>query len=122
MATNRGEITAITFEDGSCAVVRRDPNQQRVLEVIATFYNAARAREYAHLANSQSHRQEEAATIKEAERAADLSERQQAVLRTLRANVSENNLAEVRATPLAKAAEIPLGSFTPFSPRSKRSS
>jgi hypothetical protein len=49
--------------------------------------------------------------VKEAERAADLSERQKAVLSALRANVSENNLAEVRATPLAKAAHIPVGSL-----------
>ena len=43
MTTNRGEFTAITFEDDSCAVVRSDPSQPRFLEVIATFYDAARA-------------------------------------------------------------------------------
>jgi hypothetical protein len=111
MAINRGEFTAINFEDGSCAVVRSDPGQPSVLEVIATFYDAARAREYAQSANSQSHGQQEAATIKEAERAADLSERQKAVLSALRANTDKNNFAEVRTAPLAKAAHIPVGSL-----------
>ena len=83
--------------------------------MIATFYDAARAGEYAQSANTQSHRQEEGAAPREQEAAVaaatDLSERQQAVLSALRANMDENNLAEVRAAPLAKAAHIPLGSL-----------
>jgi uncharacterized membrane protein len=115
MPTNKGEFAAITFEDGSCAVVQSDPSRPRVFEVIATFYDAARAREYAQLANSQSQRPEESAALRKEEAAeepaADLSERQQAVLSALRANMDENKLAEVRAAPLAKAAHIPVGSL-----------
>jgi hypothetical protein len=119
MATKTEEFTAITFEDGSCAVVRTDPSRPRFMEVIATFYDEARAREYANVENSQSHRHEEEtaprgegeAAPRKKEAAADLSERQQAVLKALHAKMDKNNLAEVRAAPLAEAAHVPLGSL-----------
>src|SRR5262245_1670076 len=108
MAAKEGEFTAITFEDGTSAVVRRDPSKPRLVEVIATFYDVARARDYAQSANRSP--REEGVTLREKQSAeepgADITERQQAVLSALRANMDKNSLAEVRTAPLAKAARI----------------
>jgi uncharacterized membrane protein len=111
MGTKTAEFAVVTFEDGACAVVRSDPSQPQLLEVIATFYDAARARDYAQAENCPSHRQEEGTALRKKEAPVDLSERQQAVLSALHAKMNENNLVEERAAPLAKSAQIPLGSL-----------
>jgi hypothetical protein len=54
------EFKIITSEDGSYAVVRVDPDQPRFLEVIATFYDAGRARDYARFENNRSDEPREA--------------------------------------------------------------
>ncbi len=111
------EFTTITFEDGTCAVMRADPGRPRFMEVIATFYDAARAKDYAQAENTHPHKpKEEAAPKKKAatksrQPVADLSARQLAVLKALRANMDKSNLVEIRAAPLAEAAQIPLGSL-----------
>ncbi len=61
MASNRHEFTTAIFEDGTCAVLRSDSSKPRLLEVIATFYDAAQARHYAQSQNpsSDGHREEQ---------------------------------------------------------------
>jgi len=44
MASNKQELKTALFEDGTYAVLRADPAKPRFLEVIATFHDAARAR------------------------------------------------------------------------------
>ena len=46
MASNKHEFKTAIFEDGSCVVLRVDPSQPHFMEVIASFYDAARARDY----------------------------------------------------------------------------
>ena len=41
------------FEDGSYTVVRTDPAKPRFMEVVATFYEAAKAQDYADMANGE---------------------------------------------------------------------
>jgi hypothetical protein len=68
MASNKHEFKIATFEDGTCAVLRTDPNKPRLLEAIATFYDAAHARDYVRLQNAPSdeHREERRPIIKQA--------------------------------------------------------
>ena len=48
--TSKNEtLKVVALEDGSSAVVRIDPANPRLLEVVATFYDAARAQQYAEL-------------------------------------------------------------------------
>ena len=54
MASNKQEVKTAIFEDGTCAVLRVDPTKPRLLEVIATFHDAARARDYVRLQNNAS--------------------------------------------------------------------
>jgi uncharacterized membrane protein len=54
MATNKHEFRTATFDDGTCAVLRTDPNKPHLLEVIATFHDAARARDYVRLEGNPS--------------------------------------------------------------------
>ncbi|MGA7327470.1 MAG: hypothetical protein WBX25_24025 [Rhodomicrobium sp.] len=49
MASNRQEFRTAIFEDGTCAVLRADPTKPRLLEMIATFHDAAHARDYVNL-------------------------------------------------------------------------
>jgi DNA-binding transcriptional ArsR family regulator len=46
MATNKHEFRTAIFDDGTCAVLRAAPNKPHLLEVIASFHDAARARAY----------------------------------------------------------------------------
>jgi hypothetical protein len=46
MAPHEHEVKLATFEDGTCAVLRADPAKPRLMEVIATFYDLALARDY----------------------------------------------------------------------------
>ena len=117
MSTSTRPFSIVTFQDGSVAVVRSDPRTLRVLEVIAIFSEAARARDYADRENS---RAADAATPKEAmtrtageppTTAPGLSARQSAVLGALRVKMDANKQVEAKAAVLAEAANIPLGSL-----------
>ena len=125
MGSNRKTFNTIVLEDGTCAVVRTDPREPHILEVVAIFYDAARARKYADAENSQFvELQIEPPAPPQAEPAAtteediiepngvspELTERQRAVLEALRAKTSDDNLVEIKGADLAEAANIPLGS------------
>ena len=100
------------------AVVRSDPRTPHVLEVIATFFEAERARDYADRENSRASEPAseptEAPTQRRFEVTAptpELSARQSAVLGALLAKMDANQRVEEKATVLAEAANIPLGSL-----------
>ena len=118
MSSNGAPFTTITFEDGSVAVARWDCRKPRLVEVIAIFFDAARARDYADRENSRS--LEPATEPKEAPapRSAEppaaspkLSPRQSAVIEALRLKMDENKQIAAKAAALAEAAQIPLGSL-----------
>ena len=135
MASKKHEFKTATFEDGTCVVLRADPDQVHFIELIATFHDIARARDYAKFENSQSGgneeqreeaqaevpaqaaakqaaaRKEPAPEAKPKNLAGDISERQQAVLDALRSMMDKKNHVEVRSAELAQAAYIPLGSL-----------
>ena len=54
MGNNGKTFKTIVLEDGACAVVRTDPSEPSILQVVAVFYDAARARKYADMENSES--------------------------------------------------------------------
>ena len=100
------------------AVVHSDPRTPRVLEVIAIFSEAERARDYADRENSRSaepaSEPTEAPTQRRFEPTAptpELSARQSAVLGALRAKMDANKQVEAKVAVLAEAANIPLGSL-----------
>jgi hypothetical protein len=118
MSTSTIPFSTVTFQDGSVAVVRSDPRTPRVLEVIAIFSEAERARDYADRENSRS--AEHTAELTEAPTrpivappaaASELSARQSAVLGALRSKMDANKQVEARAAVLAEAANVPLGSL-----------
>jgi hypothetical protein len=108
---------AVALEDSIWAVVRSDPDNPRFIEVIATFYDEARARDYAISVTGPSNPQEPAPpppareVAKSDAGAAELSQRQSAVLAALKAQMDDNNQVAVKAAVLAEAAQIPLGSL-----------
>ena len=111
MSTSTKPFSIVTFQDGSVAVVHSDPRTPRVLEVIAIFFEAARARDYADRENSRSaepaSEPTEAPTRRRVEPTAatpELSARQSAVLGALRAKMDENKQVEAKAAVLAEAA------------------
>jgi hypothetical protein len=53
MSTSTKPFSTITFQDSSVAVVHSVPRTPRVLEVIAIFSEAERARDYADRENSR---------------------------------------------------------------------
>jgi hypothetical protein len=120
----------VAMEGSTWAVVRTDPAQPRYMEIVATFYDEARARDYADLQNGGQPREESAEAEPEVEKAppaprkreaaarsnggsdeTGLSQRQTAVLKAMRAKADENNQVAVKAAVLAQAAQIPLGSL-----------
>ena len=123
MTGNNETLKVVALEDGSSAVVKIDPANPRLLEVVAKFYDAARAQQYAKLTEGQKPEpvakvpepvapaasKEEKASPNGA--ASDLSARQNAVLNALRAKMDENKQVEAKAAVLAEAAQIPLGSL-----------
>ena len=118
MSTSTKPFSVVTFQDGSVAVVHSDPRTPRVLEVIAIFSDAARARDYADRENSRSaeHTAEltEASTrpaVEPPAAASELSARQSAVLKALRSKMDVNKQVAAKAAALAEAAQIPLGSL-----------
>jgi DNA-binding transcriptional ArsR family regulator len=46
MQSNKSELKTAIFDDGTCAVLRADRTSPRLLEVIATFYEATHAQDY----------------------------------------------------------------------------
>ena len=125
MTTKNETLKVVALEDGSSAVVRIDPANPRLLEVVATFYDAARAQQYAQLTGVQSEKPEPVAKVPEPKlpkasngqkaeangATLDLSTRQSAVLDALRSKMDENKQVEAKAAVLAEAANIPLGSL-----------
>ena len=118
MCTSTKPFSTVTFQDGSVAVVHSVPRTPRVLEVIAIFFEAARARDYADRENSGS--AEHTAELTEAPTrpaveppaaASELSTRQSAVLGVLRSKMDANKQVAAKAAVLAEAAQIPLGSL-----------
>ena len=129
LTSNNETLKVVALEDGSSAVVKIDPANPHLLEVVATFYDVARAHQYAKLTEDQKPEpvvrlSEPEAAPKAAPRTApkekkaepsvtapDLSARQNAVLSALRAKMDENKQVEAKAAVLAEAAQIPLGSL-----------
>ncbi|MGB7914354.1 MAG: hypothetical protein WCF79_03515 [Rhodomicrobium sp.] len=118
MSTRTKPFSIVTFQDGSVAVIHSDPRAPRVLEVIAVFFEAERARDYADRENSRSaepaSEPTEAATQRRLITTAPtpgLSARQNAVLGALRAKMDANKQVEAKAAALAEAANVPLGSL-----------
>jgi hypothetical protein len=126
MGSNRKTFKTVVLEDGTCAVVRTDPSEPSMLHVVAVFYDAARARKYADIENSEFFEAPriEPPTMPQVKRTAtsandskepngmrpELTERQSAVLEALRAKADDDNLVEIKGADLAEAASIPLGS------------
>jgi hypothetical protein len=127
MGSNGKTFKTIVLEDGACAVVRTDPSEPSILQVVAVFYDAARARKYADMENSEfsetlgtepsaAPQVKRVATAAEDSKGAngahlELTERQSAVLEALRAKADDDNLVEIKGADLAEAASIPLGSI-----------
>jgi DNA-binding MarR family transcriptional regulator len=119
MSTSTKPFSIAIFQDGSVGVVHSDPRTPRVLEVIAIFSEAERARDYADRENSRS--AEHTAELTQAPTrpvvapaataANELSARQSAVLGALRSKMDANKQVAVKAAVLAEAAQIPLGSL-----------
>ena len=118
MSASTKPFSIVTFRDGSVAVVHSDLRTPRVLEVIAVFFEAERARDYADRENSRSAEPTteptEALTQRSVEPTVatpELSSRQSAVLGALRSTMDEHNQVAAKAAVLAEAAQIPLGSL-----------
>jgi len=123
VTNNKETLKVIALEDGSSAVVKVDPANPRLWEVVATFFDAARAQQYAELTEGERREPEAKVTEPELPAApkkvtakpngvtAELSARQSAVLNALRAKMNENKQVEAKAAELAEAAQIPLGSL-----------
>ena len=118
MSSSAKPFTIATLEDRTFAVVRTDPRKPQLLEVIAIFSEAERARDYADRENSRS--AEPTAEPSEAPTrpvvappatASELNARQSAVLGALRSKMDANKQVEAKAAVLAEAANVPLGSL-----------
>ena len=116
---NNGSFKTVVMEDGSHTVVRTDPRNPRLLEVIAIFYDAARARDYVDFENRRCAEQPGVPPPVTPGRhmaaprndVPGLSERQSAVLKALQTKMDENRHVTAKAAELAGAANIPLGSL-----------
>ena len=119
-------LKTVELDDGTVAVVRTDPSQPHLLEVLATFYDAARAQDYIDLESKRYSEPPEVASpvipashsaesrnpaAKPNSDAPNLSERQKAVLKALRTKMDNNKLVAAKAAALAATANIPLGSL-----------
>ena len=120
MSSSGTPFMTVTLEDGTYAVVRANPSKPHVLEVVAAFYDASRARNYADIENHQASEQRpsmapsaspQKVRVAVNEGAPELSQRQRAVLEALRAKMNGSNVIEEKAAVLAEAANIPLGSL-----------
>lgn len=129
MASANEKFKVISLDDGSSAVVKVDAEKPQLMEIVAIFYDAARAYAYAGLSGSRREEEAPAAEPVAAEPAATshpakemdeaeptetelgLTARQSAVLGALRAKMDDENFVEIKAAVLAEAAQIPLGSL-----------
>jgi len=117
ISTSTRPFSIVTFQDGSVGIVHSDRRTPRVLEVIAIFFEAERARDYADRENSRSAEPASVPTeaptpvVEPATAAAELSARQSSVLGALRAKMDANQRVEEKAAVLAEAANVPLGSL-----------
>lgn len=133
MTSSNETLKVIVLEDGSSAVVKVDSANPRILEVVATFFDAARAHAYAQQAavaksapngNAKSEpngkvvepelppaQEDDEPKNHKSAALPDLSPRQHAVLSALREKMDENKQVEAKAADLAHAAQIPLGSL-----------
>jgi hypothetical protein len=126
MSSSSKPLSTAVLEDGTIAVVRTDPNQPRLLEILAIFYDASRARDYIDLESKRSSEQPEVVppviptkgiakshsqAAKPHSDVSGLSERQKAVLKALRTKMDNNKLVVAKAAVLAATAKIPLGSL-----------
>ena len=118
MSASTKPFSIVTFQDSSVAVVHGDPRTPRLLEVIAVFFEAARARDYADRENSRAAEPAPELTDDPPRRSVELtaatpelSARQSAVLGALCAKMDANKQVEAKAAVLAEAANVPLGSL-----------
>src|SRR5271166_6972177 len=114
MSSTSAPLTTVTLEDGTFAVVKPDPHKPGLLEMVAIFFDAAHARDYADRETSRAAEPAAEPTETPTEPAAsspDLSPRQSAVLEALRSKMDENKQVAAKASTLAEAAHIPLGSL-----------
>jgi hypothetical protein len=129
MADVNEKFKVISLDDGSSAVVKLDREKPRLMEIVAIFYDAARAHAYAGLSVSRreeeppaaepvaaepsvaSHSVDEKDEAEPTETEPGLTARQSAVLGALRAKMDDENSVEIKAAILAEAAQIPLGSL-----------
>ncbi len=118
MSSSAKPFMTVAFDHGKFAVVRTDSHKPQLLEVIAFFYDASRARDYADRESSRSGGAVAEPTRAQAKRSVEptaatpeLSPRQSAVLEALRAGMDENKQVAAKAAVLAGAAHIPLGSL-----------
>ncbi len=65
MTSKKHEFKTAILEDESCVVLRVDPSQPHIMEVVASFYDAARARDYARFENGEQGEHQEDAPIEE---------------------------------------------------------
>ena len=106
---------AVTLGDGGLSVVKIDPANPRIMEVVATFFDARRAKEYADMSNERKVRPQVEALAVEAPKTekprpfsekvdananGELSNRQTAVLTALRTKMEENKLVATKARRL----------------------
>jgi DNA-binding MarR family transcriptional regulator len=100
MAPHKHELKIASFEDGTCAVLRADPAKPRLLEVIATFYDLAHARNYVRSGNTPSvaHRQERS-TPKQAAKAKP---------KQTSAKAAQAPAVKAKQVATAKAAQAPV--------------
>jgi len=104
MASNKHELKTAIFEDGTYAVLRADQIKPRFLEVIATFYDAAHARDYVRLQNPPSaEHQEEGRTI--VKRAAKAKPKQEPAARPVQASRAKPRQLPAAKLKLAVAAK-----------------
>ena len=138
MSSNGTTYQAVALHDGTSAVIRAHSAKPQILEIVATFFEASRAQDYAarenaaheaaqnpkpageaHLENEpkpaiarkQSAKKRVEAVKVEQELPSGLTVRQSAVLNALRSRMDDANLVESKAASLAEAASIPLGSL-----------
>src|SRR5271166_2988406 len=111
MASNKQELKTAIFEDGTCAVLRADPATPHLLEVIATFHDAARARDYVRQNNSSGEHQEKRPAIKQASAA---KPRQASKAEPVRTSATKPKPATQTKPKLASAAKpIPAAQAKP---------
>jgi DNA-binding transcriptional ArsR family regulator len=68
MSRTKHELKTAVFDDGTHAVLRADPARPRHMEVIATFYEVAHARDYVrrHSSPAEEHREQRRPSVRQA--------------------------------------------------------